>query len=169
MTGHNTGGLECEVNHIRGFIPISQVTLYRVEDLSEFVGQHFTCLVTEANPDRRNLVLSRRAILEQEKAEAKQKMLAIAPARPDSRWRGAQADGFRRVCRYRRRRRRTAARQPIGLGPGKTSQRSDKRRAENSRARSTKSILKPAKSASLIAICWKIPGPRRRKNIRRIR
>jgi small subunit ribosomal protein S1 len=75
VTGHNAGGLECEVNHIRGFIPISQVTLYRVEDLSEFVGQHFTCLVTEANPDRRNLVLSRRAILEREKAEAKEKLL----------------------------------------------------------------------------------------------
>ncbi|MGA2796728.1 MAG: S1 RNA-binding domain-containing protein [Thermoguttaceae bacterium] len=75
VTGHNSGGLECEVNHIRGFIPISQVTMYRVEDLSEFVGQHFLCLVTEANPDRRNLVLSRRAILEREKAEAKQKLL----------------------------------------------------------------------------------------------
>jgi small subunit ribosomal protein S1 len=75
VTGHNSGGLECEVNHIRGFIPISQVSLYRVEDLSEFVGQHFHCLVTEANPERRNLVLSRRAILEREKAEAKQKLL----------------------------------------------------------------------------------------------
>ena len=75
VTGQNTGGLECEVNHIRGFIPISQVSLYRVEDLSEFVGQHFPCLVTEANPERRNLILSRRAILEREQAEAKQKML----------------------------------------------------------------------------------------------
>jgi predicted RNA-binding protein with RPS1 domain len=75
VTGHNTGGLECEVNHIRGFIPISQVALYRVEDLAEFVGQHFTCLVTEANPDRRNLVLSRRAVLEREKQEAKQQFL----------------------------------------------------------------------------------------------
>jgi predicted RNA-binding protein with RPS1 domain len=75
VTGHNAGGLECEVNHIRGFIPMSQVTMYRVEDVSEFVGQHLLCLVTEANPDRRNLILSRRAILEQEKAEAKQKLL----------------------------------------------------------------------------------------------
>jgi ribosomal protein S1 len=75
VTGQNSGGLECEVNHIRGFIPISQVSLYRVEDLSEFLGQHFLCMVTEANPERRNLVLSRRAILEREKAEAKQKMM----------------------------------------------------------------------------------------------
>lgn len=76
VTGHNAGGLECEVNRIRGFIPISQIALYRVEDLTEFVDQKFTCLVTEANRDRRNLVLSRRAVLEREKEEARQTLMA---------------------------------------------------------------------------------------------
>ena len=76
VTGHNAGGLECEVNHIRGFIPISQVSLYRVENLAEFVDEHFTCLVTEANPERRNLVLSRRAMLEREREESRQQLLA---------------------------------------------------------------------------------------------
>jgi small subunit ribosomal protein S1 len=75
VTGHNSGGLECEVNHIRGFIPISQVAIYRVEDLAGFVGQRMSCLITEANPLRRNLVLSRRAVLEREKEEARQKLL----------------------------------------------------------------------------------------------
>ena len=75
VTGHNAGGLECEVNHIRGFIPISQVALYRVEDLAQFVGQSLTCLVTEANPERRNLVLSRRAVLEREKQEAREQLM----------------------------------------------------------------------------------------------
>jgi len=75
ITGHNTGGLECEVNHIRGFIPVSQVSLYRVEDMEQFVGESWPCLVTEANEDRRNLVLSRKAILEREREEAKQKFL----------------------------------------------------------------------------------------------
>jgi small subunit ribosomal protein S1 len=75
VTGHNTGGLECEVNHLRGFIPISQVSLYRVEDLAEFVDQKFTCLVTEANPERRNLVLSRRAVLEREREEVRKALL----------------------------------------------------------------------------------------------
>ena len=80
VTGHNTGGLECDVNHIRGFIPASQIALYRVEDLAQFVGQRMSCLITEANPERRNLVLSRRAVLEQEKEEARQKMFdALAP------------------------------------------------------------------------------------------
>jgi predicted RNA-binding protein with RPS1 domain len=75
VTGHNTGGLECEVNHIRGFIPVSQIALFRVEDLAQFVGQRFTCVITEANPDRRNLVLSRRAVLEREREETRQKLL----------------------------------------------------------------------------------------------
>ena len=74
---------------------------------------------------------------------------------------------FRRVCRHRRRR-RPAARQPTGLGPGKTSQRGRKRRPDKSAFASKKSILKPAKSASHIAICWKVPGPRYHKNIRPI-
>jgi predicted RNA-binding protein with RPS1 domain len=75
VTGHNTGGLECEVNHIRGFIPVSQIALHRVEDLAQFVGQRFTCVITEANPDRRNLVLSRRAVLEREREEVRQQLL----------------------------------------------------------------------------------------------
>jgi small subunit ribosomal protein S1 len=73
VTGQNTGGLECEVNHIRAFIPMSQVALYRVEDVSQFVGQKLACLITEANPMRKNLVLSRRAVLEREKEENQQK------------------------------------------------------------------------------------------------
>ncbi|HWB10742.1 MAG TPA: S1 RNA-binding domain-containing protein [Pirellulales bacterium] len=75
ITGHNKGGLECEVNHIRGFIPAGQISLFRVEDLAQFVGEAMTCVVTEANPERRNLVLSRRAVLEREKAEAKDKLM----------------------------------------------------------------------------------------------
>lgn len=76
VTGHNKGGLECEVSRLRGFIPASQVSMYRVEDLAQFVGQKFACVITEANPEKRNLVLSRRAVLEREKAEAKESMMA---------------------------------------------------------------------------------------------
>lgn len=80
VTGHNKGGLECEVSRLRGFIPASQVSMYRVEDLAQFVDQKFACVITEANPDKRNLVLSRRAVLEREKAEAKEKLMAeLAP------------------------------------------------------------------------------------------
>jgi small subunit ribosomal protein S1 len=76
VTGHNKGGLECEVNHLRGFIPAGQVAEYRVEDLSTMVGEKLVCLITDANPDKRNLVLSRRALVEQERAESREKLLA---------------------------------------------------------------------------------------------
>jgi small subunit ribosomal protein S1 len=80
VTGHNAGGLECQVNNLRGFIPFSQIALYRVEDPAQFVGQSFLCLVTEANQQRRNLVLSRRAVLEREREEARQQFFqALQP------------------------------------------------------------------------------------------
>jgi small subunit ribosomal protein S1 len=80
ITGHNKGGLECTVHSIRGFIPAGQISLYRVEDFSQFVGQKLNCVVNEANPRRKNLILSRRAVLEREKAAAKEKLLAsLAP------------------------------------------------------------------------------------------
>jgi small subunit ribosomal protein S1 len=76
VTGHNKGGLECEVGGLRGFMPAGQVARFRVEDFSQFVGERLRCVVTEANPDRRNLVLSHRAVLEREQAEARETLLA---------------------------------------------------------------------------------------------
>lgn len=80
ITGHNKGGLECDVNKLRGFIPMSQIAPYRVEQPEQFVGQTLVCLVTEVDPERRKLVLSRRSMIEREQAAAKEKMLAeLAP------------------------------------------------------------------------------------------
>ncbi|MEX0713163.1 MAG: S1 RNA-binding domain-containing protein [Pirellulales bacterium] len=76
ITGHNKGGLECEVNRLRGVIPISQVSMYRVDDLAQFVGEKMTCVVTEANPEKRNLVLSRRDAIERDRAEAKTRLMS---------------------------------------------------------------------------------------------
>lgn len=75
VTGNNAGGLECKVGGVKGFIPISQISEYRVEDTSEFVDQKFTCIVTEASARRGNLVLSRRAVLEREREEKKKEQL----------------------------------------------------------------------------------------------
>lgn len=76
ITGANKGGLECQVAGIRGFIPMGQVSTYRVENPEEFVGQRLACVVTEANRDRRNLVLSHRAVMERERNEQRDKMMA---------------------------------------------------------------------------------------------
>jgi small subunit ribosomal protein S1 len=80
ITGHNKGGLECKVNAIRGFIPASQIAQHRVENLEEWVGRTLPCVVVEAKRERRNLVLSHRAVLEREQREAKERFLAqLAP------------------------------------------------------------------------------------------
>jgi len=70
------GGLEVDVDGIRGFIPISQIDLSRVEDAAAYVNQKFKAIVTEANQREKNLVISRRDLLEQERAEQREKTWA---------------------------------------------------------------------------------------------
>ncbi len=70
------GGIEVEVNGIRGFMPISQIELGRVESAAEYVNQKLRALVTEVNQRERNLVVSRRELLEQERAEQREKTWA---------------------------------------------------------------------------------------------
>ena len=75
ITGANIGGLECNVAGIRGFIPASQIAVFRVENMSEFIGQKLECLVVEAKRSKRNLVLSRRAIIEREQEASRKQVL----------------------------------------------------------------------------------------------
>ncbi|MEM6329315.1 MAG: S1 RNA-binding domain-containing protein [Planctomycetota bacterium] len=80
VTGVNKGGLECQASSIRGFMPMGQISLYRVEKPEDYVGQKLAAVVTEANPERRNLVVSHRAVMERERAEQREKLLAeLAP------------------------------------------------------------------------------------------
>lgn len=74
ITGTNKGGVEVEVGGMRGFCPMSQLDLRRVEDPDALVGQVHTFLVVELKD--RDVVLSRRQLLEREAAEARQKILA---------------------------------------------------------------------------------------------
>jgi small subunit ribosomal protein S1 len=74
VTATNKGGLSVDVNGIRGFMPISQIDLYRVENAEQYVNQRLLCLVTEVKPDERNLVVSRRALLEREREENREKL-----------------------------------------------------------------------------------------------
>ncbi len=75
VTGSNKGGLECDVAGLRGFMPASLVSTWRIENLEEVVGQTLESLVTEINPAARRLVLSRRAVIERQAADARTKLL----------------------------------------------------------------------------------------------
>ncbi|MGL4421947.1 MAG: 30S ribosomal protein S1 [Gemmataceae bacterium] len=62
-------GMLIEVNGIRGFMPISQADMYRIEKPEDFVGQRLKVMVTEVSPEERNLIVSRRAVLEKEREQ----------------------------------------------------------------------------------------------------
>ncbi|HEY6763009.1 MAG TPA: S1 RNA-binding domain-containing protein, partial [Baekduia sp.] len=59
----------------RGFLPASLVDIRRVPNLDEYMGQPIECKVIELNRSRNNVVLSRRAVLEEERKEQRQEIL----------------------------------------------------------------------------------------------
>jgi small subunit ribosomal protein S1 len=74
VTKTNKGGLEVTVSSLRGFMPASQIDLSYVGDMEVYVGQKLPAVVTEANPKKRNLVVSRRAFLEIARKEAAEEL-----------------------------------------------------------------------------------------------
>jgi small subunit ribosomal protein S1 len=68
------GGLIIDIG-LRGFLPASLVDIRRVRNLDSFLGQRLECKVIELNRSRNNVVLSRRAVLEEERKEERDKIL----------------------------------------------------------------------------------------------
>jgi predicted RNA-binding protein with RPS1 domain len=75
VSGVNKGGLELEVAGHRAFMPAGQVSLDRIEDLSVFIGEKFTCTVTKLDTrGAGNIVLSRKDLLKAEREEQGKKL-----------------------------------------------------------------------------------------------
>ncbi len=73
VTKEIKGGFEVKIGgSIRGFCPYSQIDIRRAEKAEEYVDQHLTFLITEYSG--KNIVLSRRRILEEEKRQKKEKL-----------------------------------------------------------------------------------------------
>src|SRR3954454_3958614 len=68
------GGLILDLG-VRGFLPASLVDIRRVQNLDEFMSQTLECKVIELNRSRNNVVLSRRAVLEEERKEVREQIL----------------------------------------------------------------------------------------------
>jgi small subunit ribosomal protein S1 len=68
------GGLIVDLG-VRGFLPASLVDIRRVPNLDEYLSQTIQCKVIELNRSRNNVVLSRRAVLEEERKEQRQAIL----------------------------------------------------------------------------------------------
>jgi small subunit ribosomal protein S1 len=70
------GGLAVDVG-VKAFLPGSQVDLRPVKNLTSMVGQHIRSKVIKLNRRRGNVVLSRRAVLEEEREEKKKHTLEV--------------------------------------------------------------------------------------------
>ncbi len=68
------GGLMVNVG-VEAFLPGSQVDIIPPKDLNEYLGKVFEFKIVKINDDRKNIVLSRREVIEAERAEQRQKFL----------------------------------------------------------------------------------------------
>src|SRR5699024_1122625 len=68
------GGLIIDIG-LRGFLPASLVEMRRVRDLEPYIGQELEAKIIELDKQRNNVVLSRRAFLEQTQSEVRSEFL----------------------------------------------------------------------------------------------
>ncbi|MDD3586916.1 MAG: 30S ribosomal protein S1, partial [Thermoguttaceae bacterium] len=68
------GGLLVDIG-VHVFLPASQVDVRRPTDISEFIGKTIKCVILKIDETRRNIVVSRRALIELERAEKKSALL----------------------------------------------------------------------------------------------
>ena len=68
------GGLIVDIG-LRGFLPASLIELRRVRDLTPYLGQEIEAKILELDKNRNNVVLSRRALLEQTQSESRSSFL----------------------------------------------------------------------------------------------
>lgn len=68
------GGLLVNIG-VNVFLPASQVDIRRPNDIADFIGQEIECIILKIDETRRNIVVSRRKLIEDRRAELKRKLL----------------------------------------------------------------------------------------------
>ncbi|MEM7305731.1 MAG: 30S ribosomal protein S1 [Planctomycetota bacterium] len=69
------GGLLVDVEGVNVFLPASQVNLRRTHDISDFIGEPIRARIIKIDPERMNVVISRRKLLEEERQRMKEELL----------------------------------------------------------------------------------------------
>ena len=69
------GGFQVEIMQKRAFCPISQIDLKYVENPDDYVGETYLFLISEFEEDGRNIIVSRRALLEKEQEKTRRQFL----------------------------------------------------------------------------------------------
>jgi small subunit ribosomal protein S1 len=70
------GGLKVEIENVKAFLPASQVELRPVQNFDRYIGKTLDMKVIKLSKRRRNIVLSRRLILEEERESKRQSTLS---------------------------------------------------------------------------------------------
>ncbi|MDZ7815180.1 MAG: 30S ribosomal protein S1 [Planctomycetota bacterium] len=68
------GGLLVDIG-VQVFLPASQVDIRRIPEIGDFVGREIEAKIIKIDPNRRNIVLSRRQMLEEQRDKMKEKLL----------------------------------------------------------------------------------------------
>ena len=76
VTGIVKGGVVADFEGIRAFIPISKLSLERVEDCNPFLEKELEVRVFEANMDEDKLILSAKEILKEKQEKSKKKKMS---------------------------------------------------------------------------------------------
>ena len=99
------GGVVVDLMGVDAFLPGSQIALRRVPNIDELLGQKFEFKIIKLNKRRRNIVVSRRVILENERCRQAREADEGAREGSDPQGRRQEHHRLRRVHRPRRRRR----------------------------------------------------------------
>ncbi len=70
------GGIVVNLLGVDAFLPGSQIDIRQVRDFDQYIGQMASLKIIKLNKARRNIVVSRRAVLEEERAKMREKVLA---------------------------------------------------------------------------------------------
>jgi small subunit ribosomal protein S1 len=70
------GGLLVDVEGVNVFLPASQVNLRRTHDISDFLNEPVRARIIKIDPERMNIVVSRRKLLEEERQKQKEFLLS---------------------------------------------------------------------------------------------
>ncbi|HHD57383.1 MAG TPA: 30S ribosomal protein S1 [Desulfobulbaceae bacterium] len=74
VAGEIKGGFEIQVAGVRAFCPYSQMDIRRIEDPDEYIERTMSFKVTEFSSNGRNIILSSRAVLEEQREEQRQEL-----------------------------------------------------------------------------------------------
>ena len=71
------GGIVVDLFGVEAFLPGSQIDIRQVKNFDQFIGQQFPFKIIKLNKARRNIVVSRRAVLEEERSKMREEIIKV--------------------------------------------------------------------------------------------